>query len=78
MVMKKSEFFADLAEILSVPINELNSDSQLQELGWDSLSSLAFIGYVDEKFGLALQPKRIAECATAEELAALFPEGTLT
>jgi acyl carrier protein len=75
--MKKSVFITDLAEILSVSNDELQADSSLQEAGWDSLSSLAFIGYVDEKFGLALPPKQIAECNTVNDLMTLFPEGAL-
>jgi acyl carrier protein len=72
--MKKSEFLSEIAEILGVSAAEVSEKTSLQELGWDSLANVSFLGFADEKFDLAVSPKAIAECVYVEDLMGLVQQ----
>ena len=40
--------------------------------GWNSLAVISLMALVDERFGLTLQPRRIAECQTVADLMGLL------
>jgi acyl carrier protein len=69
--MKKTEFLSHLAEMLDVDPSEVLLKSDLDMLGWDSLSSLAFIGFVDEHFAFQVLPKLLLECSKVSDLVKL-------
>ena len=73
--MKKSEFFAEIAEILGVSVEDVIEDASLEALGWDSLANVAFLGFVDEKLNLAVSPKSISACIFVRDLVSLLGVG---
>lgn len=70
--MTKTEFLKLLDELLEVPPGTLHGDERLDELNMGSLAVIGFIGLVDEHFGVAIPPRRITECRTVNDLAALL------
>jgi acyl carrier protein len=39
--------------------------------GWDSMAVVSFLGGVDEKFGVLIQPDDLARCVTVDDLLSL-------
>ncbi len=76
--MTKREFLLLLDEMLGFDQGTLKGAEVLKETeAWDSLMVMNFIALADEKFGVALQPKKIGACKTFDDLAALLPEHVL-
>jgi acyl carrier protein len=73
--MKKSEFFAEVAEILGISVEGVVEEASLEALGWDSLANVAFLGFVDEKLNLTVSPKSISACVFVRDLVALVGTG---
>ena len=48
------------------------SDELLNIEGWDSLAIMGLIAMVDEKFGIALVPEKIASSKTVADIIALL------
>jgi acyl carrier protein len=46
----------------------------LEEIAWDSLASVSFIGFVDERLGRELDAKIVAKCKTVPDLLAILME----
>jgi acyl carrier protein len=61
-----------VAEILEEQVDSVELDSNLEMLGWDSLSDLTLISIADERFGVAIDPKALAEAETPADIAALL------
>jgi acyl carrier protein len=61
-----------VAEILEVPSDGIESDSSLEELGWDSLADLTLISIADERFGVTIDPQSLADATTPADLADLL------
>ncbi|BDI21646.1 acyl carrier protein [Herbiconiux sp. L3-i23] len=64
----RAQFLSFLEEILEAPGGSVAFESDLEELGWDSLSDLGFIAGVDERFGKTVDPERLAESETPNDL----------
>jgi acyl carrier protein len=70
--MDKRQFFEEIESILEIDPGTISGGENLKELGsWDSMAILTFIAMVDEKLGLALDPKSLKACVTPEDLLAL-------
>ena len=61
-----------VAEILEQPIDAITLDSDLEELGWDSLADLSLIAIADERYGVAIDPQALADSETPADLAELL------
>lgn len=61
-----------VAEVLEVPPAEVADDSDLEELGWDSLSNMTFISIADERYRTLIDPQALARSETPADLLALF------
>lgn len=71
--MTKQEFLLEMDELVEEAAGTLNGSEDLRDLeGWSSLTVMGFIAMVDEKFGMSVQPNRIAEAETVDDLAALL------
>lgn len=71
--MTKQEFLLEMDELVEEAAGTLNGPEDLRDLeGWSSLTVMGFIAMVDEKFGMSVQPNRIAEAETVDDLAALL------
>jgi acyl carrier protein len=61
-----------VAEILEVPEDGIATDSNLEELGWDSLADLTFISIADERYGVVVDPQALADAETPADIAGLL------
>ena len=61
-----------VAEILEQPVDSIALDSNLEQLGWDSLADLNLISIADERFSITVDPKALADSETPADLAALL------
>ncbi|GAA2749647.1 acyl carrier protein [Amnibacterium kyonggiense] len=61
-----------VAEILEEEVGSVDLDSDLEVLGWDSLSDLTLISIADERFGVTIDPKALADAETPADIAALL------
>jgi acyl carrier protein len=71
--MTKRVFLSKLEEILELTPGTLVGHEQLSELeGWDSVTVVEFLAFVDEEFALAISPKVVAACRSVQDLAGLL------
>ena len=71
--MKKTEFLLSLDELLELEPGTVKGSEILDSLeGWNSLAVVSFMGLMDERFGLSVQPLQIAKCTTVADLMALL------
>jgi acyl carrier protein len=70
--MTQSAFYSSLAEIIDTDVANLSPDAELEVLGWSSLSVVSFIAFVDDNFGLILEPRKLAVCKTVRDLTLLL------
>lgn len=66
--MKQQELLTILSKVLAVDEEVLSVKSNLEELGWDSLSSLAFISELDERHGVRVSADDLAVAKTIDDL----------
>ena len=55
-------------EILEIPTRSVSSDSNLEELGWDSLSNVTFISIADERYARTVDASRLNASETPAHL----------
>lgn len=73
--MDLAGFCRELEDIMDLPSGTLKGSTRLSGIdSWDSLAVVGFIGMADEKYDAKVPPKRINECQTVDELAALISE----
>lgn len=76
--MNTSKFYVELEELLELSGGTLHGGQALDKLPeWDSLAVISFIALADSTYGVMLQPKKINECKTVDDLARLI-EGNET
>lgn len=68
----QTELNGVVAEILEVPESEVSDGSDLEELGWDSLSNMTFISIADERYGARIDVQHLAGAETPADLLRLF------
>lgn len=66
------DVLALVAEILEVPEEGVALDTDLEELGWDSLADLTLISIADERFGVTIDPQALADAETPADIAGLL------
>ena len=67
--MKKDEFISKLEEIMDLKKNSLTSDSLLSLIqGWDSMSKLSLIVFLDDNFSLKISSKTINDFKTVKDI----------
>ena len=67
--MGNDEFLRAFEEALEIPLGALHGTEKFEELeGWDSVAMVTVMSLVDEKCGVQLSPRRIAACATVNDL----------
>jgi acyl carrier protein len=70
--MSEPELVSLVAEILEISPTEITADSDLEELGWDSLSNLTFLSIADARFGTTIDAEELARAETPADLGALL------
>lgn len=73
--MTDEEITALVAEILELPEGSVEPFSDLEDLGWDSLSNLTLLSIADERFGVTIDPVKLAESTHPVEIRELFARG---
>lgn len=68
----RDEALAVVAEILEVPSGSFTDADDLETLGWDSLSDLTFMSIADERYGVTVDAKELANHETPADLVALL------
>jgi acyl carrier protein len=68
----RDEALAVVAEILEVPSGSFAESDDLETLGWDSLADLTFISIADERYGVTVDAKDLADHETPADLVALL------
>jgi acyl carrier protein len=67
-----AEFYRNLEEVLDLTPGTLKAGEPLARLeSWDSIGVLGFLAMADETYRAVIPPKRIPECKTVDDLAAL-------
>jgi len=70
--MNKTEFIAAVAEILEVSADGLKGPEVLEDIGnWDSLSIISFVAMVDADLNKTVDPEKLKNARTLDDLAAL-------
>lgn len=69
--MSKTEFLKALQQDLALD-QELTGTETLDEIGWDSMSSLSFVALSDSKLGLQISGDQLAGCKTVNDLLAII------
>jgi acyl carrier protein len=73
--LQKTEFLLSLDELLELEPGTVKGSETLESLeGWNSLAIISLMALMDERFGVALQPRRIAACTTVADLVALLDD----
>lgn len=71
-MLSQTELNQVVAEILEVPADQVHDDSDLELLGWDSLSNMTFISIADERYGSRIDTDGLAASETPAQLLRLF------
>ncbi len=67
-----NEFIQALEAMLEVKRGTLQPATPLKQIrSWDSMAVVGFLALADEKYGKAVAPSAIQQCATVGDLAAL-------
>lgn len=70
--MDKSQFIAAVAAILEIEPAGLNGSEVLEDVGnWDSLSIISFVAMVDSELNQVVDPEKLKQARTFDDLAAL-------
>lgn len=69
--MTQEEFLELIASIVQVDRSQLNFDTPLESLGWDSLVNLSLMAALDERTGAEIDADRLSEATTLKDLFAL-------
>jgi acyl carrier protein len=70
--MSDAELIALVAEVLETDAAGIAADSDLEELGWDSLSNLTFLSIADDRYGRTIDPQDLAHAETPTDLGVLL------
>ena len=66
--MTESEFLLLISEILESDLSEFSLSSSLEDLGWDSLSTLTLISEVDGRSSLEIETQMLGNSKTLADL----------
>jgi acyl carrier protein len=70
--MKKKEVINEISEILIIDVEKIEDDTSLIDIGWDSLTNLAFMSFADSKFNIVIPPKNLNAAKTVSDILKLI------
>jgi acyl carrier protein len=70
--MKKIEVIKEISEILIINPEEVEDETDLTAIGWDSLTNLAFMSFVDSKFNIVVSPKDLNSARKVSDILKLI------
>ena len=56
-----------ISEILDTDVEELNPETEISSLEWDSIATLSFIAMMDEEFGKEIKGTQIRNFKTIQD-----------
>lgn len=62
------DLYAGLADIFEIDQSEINSETTLDEEGWDSLAMVSTIALFDELYGKEVNINALKQCQTVGDL----------
>ena len=67
--MKVAEFLRDFEDVAGLETGCLQQGLNIKEIkGWDSMTALMFISYVEEHFGIVVEGSQIASAVKLQNL----------
>lgn len=72
--MNDAELIELVAKILVIDSGRISLESDLESLGWDSLSNLSFISELDERLNLQVNAGQLGKASTVRHLRELLAE----
>ena len=72
--LRKEKFLKELAESMDISREELNENSLLDDLPWDSLAAVTSIAILDDCFNVTVPGDKIADCKTVIDIIKLAIE----
>lgn len=70
--MEETKLIELIAKILVVDSASISLSSNLESLGWDSLSNLSFISEIDEMFGMQISAEKLGKAEKVDDLIKLL------
>lgn len=70
--MEESKLIEIIAKILVVDSATISQSSNLEALGWDSLSNLSFISEIDDQFNRQISAEKLGKAVTVDDLIQLL------
>lgn len=62
------DFYAGLADIFEIEVDQIAPDTALADHGWDSLAIVSTIALFDEIFGKEVNVEALSNCQTVADL----------
>ena len=76
--MTKSEFIEVLEQVWELDPGTIRGDEVIDDVGtWESIAVVEFIALIDENAGITLQPEKIAEAKTIQDLMNLLGDNII-
>ncbi|GAN70635.1 hypothetical protein ASY01nite_05430 [Acetobacter syzygii] len=69
-------FYAGLAEILEVPVEQITPSFSLSEHNWDSMAVISCVALIDEEFGHIVSGSELVKCTSVADIQKLIPTAT--
>jgi acyl carrier protein len=69
--MTKHNMILELSEMLDIEAEKLVETADLSELGWDSLTNLAFMSFADNNFNVVISPKDLSSAKSVSDILSL-------
>jgi acyl carrier protein len=70
--MTKSDVIRELSEMLDIGAEKLVETADLSEIGWDSLTNLAFMSFADSHFNVVVAPKDLSAAKSVSDILSLI------
>lgn len=69
--MTKHNMILELSEMLDIEAEKLVETADLSEIGWDSLTNLAFMSFADNNFNVVISPKDLSSAKSVSDILSL-------
>jgi acyl carrier protein len=66
--MKRNNVLQELSAMLDIDASKLVETTDLSELGWDSLTNLAFMSFADSQFNTVIAPKDLSAAKSVADI----------
>ena len=71
--MKEKELIGIIAEITGIAPTSIGMEAKLEDLRWDSLSTLSFLAKIEQVLGETVDADKLTKAKTVSDIFALIP-----